>query len=207
MLAHYSRKAVASERVRAVYKEPPPSQACVWICWHESNLVATAYHHLFRGRPGTAFVPTGLGGTCMRGWLDTMGLIPNPIEDDQDMISALRRMRRSLRQGIDVLIAVDGPFGPRKQVKPGALWLAASARAPVRPFGCAAVPSLRLPRWDRHLVPLPGSDIAVVLGETLQFTGDPRNGDTARQVERTLNDLVADAAEQLAHSDVVTEAG
>ena len=34
-------------------------------------------------------------------------------------------------------------------------------------IGAAARPALRVPRWDRHLVPLPSAHIAIVYGEPI----------------------------------------
>jgi lysophospholipid acyltransferase (LPLAT)-like uncharacterized protein len=40
---------------------------------------------------------------------------------------------------------------------------------PLVPAAFAARPALRLPRWDRHLVPLPGAQIAVVFGAPVRL--------------------------------------
>jgi len=65
------------------------------------------------------------------------------------------QMEAALASGKDVLIAVDGPTGPRHGIAPGALWLARATDVEIRPAGCWASPALRLPRWDRLMVPLP----------------------------------------------------
>lgn len=77
---------------------------------------------------------------------------------------ALRHMCRVLKKGHTVGIAVDGPRGPRRALRPGALWLARLSGKPVVPMGVAAAPAIHLPRWDRHLLPLPGAGFTVVYG-------------------------------------------
>ena len=70
--------------------------------------------------------------------------------------SALRGALRALRRGAIVLIAVDGPRGPRGHIHPGALYLARTSGAPLwaarARVGCA----LRLKKsWDQLLIPSP----------------------------------------------------
>lgn len=62
---------------------------------------------------------------------------------------------------------MDGPRGPARVSRPGALWLARLSGQPLVVVAAAARPAVRLPRWDRHLVPLPGPDIAIVYGEPI----------------------------------------
>jgi lysophospholipid acyltransferase (LPLAT)-like uncharacterized protein len=76
-------------------------------------------------------------------------------------------MEAALASGKDVLIAVDGPNGPRHRIAPGAMWLARATNVEIRPAGCWASPALRLPRWDRLMVPLPRARIAIALGAAL----------------------------------------
>ena len=76
-------------------------------------------------------------------------------------------MEAALASGKDVLIAVDGPTGPRHGIAPGALWLARATDVEIRPAGCWASPALRLPRWDRLMVSLPRARIAIALGAAL----------------------------------------
>src|SRR5262249_20791808 len=111
---------------------------------------------------------------------------------------ALRRMRTGLAKGHDVIIAVDGPSGPRRQVRPGALWLAATAGVPVLPIGCAAAPAFRFPRWDRHLVPLPGASIVPALGRPIATGLEPKPAAAAQFLAKALDDLRDRAAATLA---------
>src|SRR6186997_228392 len=104
------------------------------------------------GRAAVAFVPPGAQGIAMSTWLSGVGATPVPLVGDARRGLGLRQMEAALASGKDVLIAVDGPTGPRHGIAPGALWL---ADVEIRPAGCWASPALRLPRWDRLMVPLP----------------------------------------------------
>jgi lysophospholipid acyltransferase (LPLAT)-like uncharacterized protein len=120
-------------------------------------------------RVGIAFVPPGLSGQAMRGWLEGLGIAPVPLAEDARRGLGLRQMEAAIAGGKDVLIAVDGPRGPRHSIARGALWLAGATGAEVRPVGFASSLCLRLPRWDRLIVPLPGARNIVAVGAPWSF--------------------------------------
>jgi lysophospholipid acyltransferase (LPLAT)-like uncharacterized protein len=55
-------------------------------------------------------------------------------------------------------------------------------------MGYAARPAIRAPRWDRHLVPLPGARIAVVYGEAIVI-------DRRTEIDEALRTRVSDAVD------------
>jgi Domain of unknown function (DUF374) len=126
---------------------PLPRESAVWIGWHEGNLLALALHGRVTNRGAMAFVPPGFNGAAMQGWLEALGVTPVPLAADARRGLGLRQMEAALAAGKDVLIAVDGPRGPRHHIAPGAMWLARATGVEIRPVGCAAWPVLRLPRW------------------------------------------------------------
>jgi lysophospholipid acyltransferase (LPLAT)-like uncharacterized protein len=110
----------------------------------------------------------------MRGWLEGLGIAPVPLAEDARRGLGLRQMEAAIGAGKDVLIAVDGPHGPRHSIARGALWLARATGAEVRPVGCASSLSLRLPRWDRLIIPLPGARNIVAVGAPWSFAEPDR---------------------------------
>jgi lysophospholipid acyltransferase (LPLAT)-like uncharacterized protein len=81
---------------------------------------------------------------------------------------ALRGLLRCLRAGGVVAILVDGPRGPARVAKPGAVAAARLAGAPIVPVVLAARPCLRFASWDRMLLPLPFARVRVDYGEPLR---------------------------------------
>ena len=194
MIGRYGWRVLSRADLHTTIDAPLPAGPAVWIGWHEANLITISLHRRIRGRPVVAFVPPGPRGQAMEGWLRDFGVVPVPVSGDAQDGLALRTMRRSLKAGSDVLIAVDGPHGPRREVRPGALWLAAIGDAPVIPVGCAASPSIRLPRWDRHIVPLARARVAVVCGEALGRHIDPRSEGATERLAKILDALMDRAA-------------
>lgn len=77
----------------------------------------------------------------------------------------VREAVRHLRAGKTLAITVDGPLGPARVPKPGALVIAALAGLPVTPCAYAVTRSIRLKTWDRMVIPLPWSRGVISVGE------------------------------------------
>jgi len=146
----------------------------IWVGWHRTNLLALAYWHARIQRPCFTFVPPGLEGATVRGWMSVFGQTPAVLPKDHtgNPQAALKRMARALRDGVDVVIALNGPHGPAEVARPGALWLARLSGRPLVAGGFAARPSVSYPRWDRHAIPLPGAVLAAVETQPVTLSRD-----------------------------------
>lgn len=95
--------------------------------------------------------------------------------------TAFRALAAALRSGDDVVVAPDGPRGPRHHVQPGLAALAALTGAPVVPIAFAARPARTLDTWDAFLVPAPFARCALVFGDIVHVgPGDDRDEARAR---------------------------
>jgi lysophospholipid acyltransferase (LPLAT)-like uncharacterized protein len=80
----------------------------------------------------------------------------------------LARMVGFVRQGRIGAFAVDGPRGPYREVKPGAVFVAKKLGVPVIPVTTSAWPSVVMDSvWDRYLMPMPFSRATVHFGEPI----------------------------------------
>ncbi|MBN2720976.1 MAG: lysophospholipid acyltransferase family protein [Proteobacteria bacterium] len=96
-------------------------------------------------------------------------------------VRGLIGLRRLMRQGYWPTLAVDGPKGPIHEVKPGAVYLAKKEKIPILPMTASASPCRILRKaWDHHLIPLPSSRGAVVIGEPVYFDDDMKEEAIAR---------------------------
>jgi lysophospholipid acyltransferase (LPLAT)-like uncharacterized protein len=194
LVATYSRAVVRVAPVEIVLLAPLPQGPTVWITWHEGNLLALALHKLVTSRAAMAFVPPGVAGNAMSAWLEALDVTPVPLAPDARRGLGLRPMEAALASGRDVLIAVDGPNGPRHRIAPGAMWLARAMDVEIRPVGCRASPALRLPRWDRLIVPLPGARFALAVGAALP---KQKSAEAKARLARTLHGLSERARAEL----------
>ncbi len=171
-LALYLRLVAATTRVSG---GPITQEACVLAFWHESNLAAAAATLRLRlDKRMVTFSTRGFRGIVMNAMLESLGgaVVAMPDLGRASRAEAARlagEAARLARDGWSVVIACDGPWGPAREAKPGALIVAREAGIPVVPWAVACRPALRLRgRWDRQLVPLPFGRMRVDEGELLR---------------------------------------
>jgi lysophospholipid acyltransferase (LPLAT)-like uncharacterized protein len=179
-----------------------PTGPTIFAAWHSTNLMAMAYYHtLHRSRVGHILIPSGMVGAVMSGWVEGSGMKPVPLPKDgtSNVRGTLNHMAGALARGGDIGIALDGPHGPAGQVRPGALWLARMTRCPLVPMAFAAQPALRVLRWDRHLVPLPGARCTAVFGAPVWLERNAKiDGTRLETLGASLNEATRQARELLA---------
>ena len=168
--------------------------------WHEFNLSCYVVAIARRRRlPHASFSTRGFRGVVITNLLRRSGsdvrVLPLPAEGDRagGRDFALRLAGLS-RAGYSLVVTPDGPFGPPRVAKPGAIIVAREAGLPIQPWAASVRPSLRLAgRWDRQIVPLPFSRIHLLAGRRLSF--GPRERLVARGVElqRALDEVTAQA--------------
>jgi lysophospholipid acyltransferase (LPLAT)-like uncharacterized protein len=77
----------------------------------------------------------------------------------------LRTLARAVEAGPALVgMALDGPRGPRREPKPGSVWLARRLGVPIVPVLIDAPKAFRLGSWDRALIPFPFSRVEIKLG-------------------------------------------
>jgi lysophospholipid acyltransferase (LPLAT)-like uncharacterized protein len=203
----YSRWAVRPRRIFVEGIDLLPEQAAIYIGWHGGNMVALAVQRTLQPESVfQAFVPSGMTGAAMRGWLAAVGDIRQVLIEEESaasMRTAVGTMARGLARGQNVMIAVDGPAGPARIVRPGALWLARLTGRPLVPMGFAASPAGRVPRWDRQIVPFFGARVTASICPPIWLKKD-------QPIEPPLLEkigAVLDAATERAQEMLVAPAG
>lgn len=168
-MAAYVRLVAATCRVSGSASQ----DQVVLAMWHEYNLVASVAAHRLRREPRhVSFSTQTLRGrvmTAMLGALDA-GSVELPAEGDRAGAAALsRELARLGREGASLVVAPDGPLGPYRRAKPGALIVARESGLPIQTWAVEARPAIRLRhRWDRQIVPLPFCRLVVGEGEPLR---------------------------------------
>jgi len=167
-LALYLRLVTATSRVEGVVTDAQ----VVLAFWHEYNLAVVVANLKHRRRvPHASFSTRGFRGLVITTLLQRLDVRVYALPDPADRAGARDftvRLARLAAEGYSAVVAPDGPFGPYRVAKPGALIVARAAGLPIVPWGIRARPSFRLRgRWDRQLVPLPFSRLRVVQGRPL----------------------------------------
>lgn len=199
LMAAYVRLVAATSTIEG----PPVSQEQVVLAfWHEYNLVAaTAAYRLRRARRHVSFSTQTFRGEVMNAMLAAIGAgsVPLPAENERAEAARLsRELARLGREGATVAVSPDGPLGPYRRAKPGALIVARESGLPLQPWAVIARPALRLNgRWDRHIVPLPFGRMRVVEAEPIDVAGREPIRPLLARLQAALDDVAerADAGD------------
>ena len=87
---------------------------------------------------------------------------------------ALQQLVSLLEQGSSTFLNPDGPYGPALVVKDGVLDLAQQTGLPIVAIRICCSQALRLPTWDRKLIPLPGSRVDLIYSSPWYVTAATR---------------------------------
>ena len=168
--------------------------------WHEFNLscfvVALARRSHVRH---ASFSTRGFRGILITELIRRSGrqvrVLPLPPEGDRagGRTFALRLAALG-EDGYSLTVTPDGPFGPARVVKPGALIVARESRLPIQPWAVSIRPALRLTaRWDRQLVPLPFSRIRLSSGPRVEVAARERLAPRLADLQRALDEATVQA--------------
>ena len=91
------------------------------------------------------------------------------------IIKAWNEMKKELEKGGELIIVPDGPRGPDREMKPGALKLAKETGAYLVPFTFSSSKRKNLKSWDRFLVPRPFTRFVAIYGNPISVQPDLNN--------------------------------
>jgi len=125
-----------------------------------------------------AMLVTRAGGHVIRGSSSSTGA--RALRDYYEAIVKL---------GVSPAMTPDGPHGPRREFKPGAILLSQLSGRPIVPMAYAASSAWLFPTWDRFALPRPFARVTLVIGEPVSI---PKGVDSAalERWQLTLRDLL-----------------
>ena len=132
----------------------------IHACWHEHLLPLTC---LFAGQELATLASRDRDGEIVSRVLRGLGYDVARGSSTRGGSAGFRQLARSFASGRGVILTGDGPRGPRRSLKEGTARIAALAESSVTVVGVAASSGLRLPSWDRFLIPAPGATVFVSL--------------------------------------------
>lgn len=176
-------------RVRIVGSLCDAPGARVFAFWHGRQMALLAAP---RVRPAVALVSLSKDGQLQHGVQRMLGVRSVRGSSSRGGATALRALVRALkRQDADVLMAVDGPRGPARQAKAGAVRAALRSGAQLVPVGSWARRAVVLRgSWDQFVVPLPFTRVVIAIGPAMDVG--------ATEVDRTRLDAAISAQDRRA---------
>jgi lysophospholipid acyltransferase (LPLAT)-like uncharacterized protein len=170
-------------------------QRVVIAVWHENLLVsawwlAPIHTHTLISKSSDgdviASICRRMGGRIIRGSSSRGG-----TEALQEVIDA-----GSHEEPFVFGVTVDGPRGPRRVSKFGALVVARDLGIPILPLAVHASSAWRAKSWDRFLIPKPFARITVTTGKPILIPRDAQ-GETLADLRQQLDHALLEADESL----------
>ena len=141
----------------------------VMAFWH-GRILPAAY--FFRRRGIVVITSENFDGEWIAGIIERFGYGTARGSTSRGGRKALLQLTRAMAAGRPAGFTIDGPRGPARVAKPGAVWLAKATGNPVVPFHLEADRHWTLDTWDRTQVPKPYGTVALVVGEPFCVPAD-----------------------------------
>ena len=150
-------------RVRLVGPDPdlvkPPRVFCFWH-GEQAGLFGHPRHH-----PLVVLASLSRDGDLQAKILRRFGFTVVRGSSSRGGAQGLKALVRELETGKDALFAVDGPRGPNRRVKPGAILASKTTGAPLIPIRIGASRAwVFLKAWDRYTLPKPFATVEINRG-------------------------------------------
>ena len=184
-LAHSWRVEVRHRQHLAAVRDG--GRSFVFLLWHDALLPLLWQH---RGEGVVILVSEARDGLYLAEYARHLGYGKVTGSSTRGGVRALLGAVKALQSGTPVAVTPDGPRGPRRTVKPGALAAAQRAGVPVLPIHAGASRAWRLSSWDRFMIPKPLARLMICYGAP--FEVEPGEEGLARGVlraERALAEL------------------
>ncbi len=141
----------------------------IYAFWHEHIFAGTYY---FRKKGIVVITSQSLDGEYIARFIQRFGYGSVRGSSTRGGVAALVEMIRLMRQRIPMGFTLDGPKGPRQEVKPGAILLAKKTGNPIVPFVVECDRRWTLNSWDKLQIPKPFTGAMVNVGTPIYIPAD-----------------------------------
>lgn len=189
-LAIFFRLWLATLRFHSNHEKPHDIDGPVIIMlWHERLFVSSLAAQRHLNRPITALISTSRDGGWLVAFFRILGLQSVRGSSNKRGAAALIALTRSVRLGRNAGITPDGPKGPRRVCKEGAVAVAKLTQRPFMLLGLNFKNEIRLKSWDRFAIPLPFSQVDIQVEMMPAPDRDADDQVVALQIEKRLNEI------------------
>ena len=159
----------------------------VFVFWHGQLLPLVHYH---RDEGVVVLVSEHADGEYITRVILRQGFGVVRGSSTRGATRGLKGLIRAAREGHDLALTPDGPRGPARVMKPGALAVAQATGAPIVPLAVAASSAWYAGSWDRFMVPKPFARLRIAYAPPVRIGRTAGRGEVeriGRSVEETLN--------------------
>ncbi|MCD6562250.1 MAG: lysophospholipid acyltransferase family protein [Deltaproteobacteria bacterium] len=164
------------------------SERSIYVTWHQRM---SYFFYLFGARNLTVMISRSRDGEYaarLAGWLGFKSVRGSSTRGG---LSAFREMIKRLKNGESTGILADGPHGPARVVKKGAVVMARSLGIPINPIVWGADRCWVLNSWDRYLIPKPFARVVICYPKPVSVPSTARGEELEacrRLLEERLNE-------------------
>lgn len=164
LLASY-RYRIDGETNRTAAESMHPSGSFCLAVWHEHLFASTLAH---AWQPFSPLASASADGAVVSYVMSRLGLQTIRGSSSRGGSQARRLLVEHTLHGKFTALTVDGPRGPRRVVKAGAIDIARKTGVPIVPaIAAAANPWVLRKTWDQFKIPRPFSRIVLYYGEPI----------------------------------------
>jgi lysophospholipid acyltransferase (LPLAT)-like uncharacterized protein len=160
----------------------------IFAMWH--NRLAFG-PRIFCGQKNTlALVSSHADGKIISRVINKFGFGIIAGSTNRNPVGALKNIIQKLSSGANIVITPDGPRGPIYKINSNITTIAKKYNAKLIPISCEATKYFLLKSWDQLIMPLPFSDIKVIIGKPLQLLDvQEQNDGNLQQILMELGNL------------------
>jgi len=163
----------------------------IYAFWHQRQVYFTWAH---RGVGAAVLVSRSKDGEMIAETMRLSDIGAVRGSSSRGGAAAVRELMEVLKSGLDIGITPDGPKGPAREVKDGAVFLAQKLGVPLLPITNALSRKLEIKKaWDRFQVPLPFGRAYVVYGEPIYVRPGDDPAAKAAELKAALDRITAEA--------------
>jgi len=164
----------------------------IFCLWHDRIFAGT---YFLRDRGIVVVTSQSLDGEYIARFLKRFGFGTIRGSSTRGGVRALVEAIRQMRRGLPMAFTVDGPRGPRYDVKAGSLALAKKTGNPALPFSVECSRFWRVNSWDQLQIPRPFTRARFVYAAPIYVPADaddPVIEAKRAELQNSLDALVAD---------------
>lgn len=152
---------VSTLRVK-IFNQSSLNKNAVFIFWHSQMLVGWS---LFSNKKSCALVSQSKDGEILSALLKKWNYKVSRGSSSKGGKEALNNLIESAKKGYSIVITPDGPRGPAREIKNGALIISNECNIPIIPIRISYTAKKVLAKsWDKFEIPYPFSKCEVHFG-------------------------------------------
>jgi len=163
----------------------------IYVFWHERIFLTTYW---WRNRRIVVLTSKSFDGEYIARFIQRFGYGAVRGSSTRGGVGAVVELVRLMRRGCTTAFTIDGPKGPPRVAKLGAVLLAKKSGHPILPVTMALERRWVAPTWDSFQVPKPFSRACVFVAEPIYVAADADEAELAAKnelLQSSLDELTA----------------